>query len=84
MKTRFLLLVLSFPLTVSAAVYKCDDGGRVVYMDRPCMYEVKEARPQAQNAPTALPGERRERNLALRVNAVTEDLTTVAARPYTR
>ena len=80
MKIATILALLILPLTASAAVYKCDEGGHVVYMDRPCMYAVKDVKP----AVTPVSAERRERSAPLRAGSLSEEVAVLAARPLSR
>lgn len=79
--TIAVLALLECSLPASAAVYKCDEGGRVVYMDRPCLYAPAEAKPALRVAnPAAADGERRERVQPVR-NLSADESAILQARP---
>lgn len=79
--TVAVLALFECSVPASAAVYKCDEGGRVVYMDRPCLYAPAEAKSAVRTV--GVPsgeGERRERVQPVRTLPADES-AILQARP---
>lgn len=50
---RALCLLLIMPSLGEAAVYKCTEGGQVVFTDRPCVYTAPAVKAEAKPVPPA-------------------------------